>query len=257
MRVPWTILHFEELESTSDKAREIALNGTTPLPFVVRCDVQTRGRGRGQSVWYSDRGSLTFTIAFPPAEFGLSPEQAIAIGLSASVCLIELCKWYTSRSLLIRWPNDVESGSRKLAGLLPEWISIAGGRDAVILVGVGLNVTTQTHELPEHVRGLAVSLQALASSESQIAINDHTSEHILSQFLETFPSVIQELARGAPELASRWARFDGLKNQPVRVDFGDGDLLQGIGAGIDAQGRLLVRNENGLRPIVGGRVLRV
>ncbi|HEX8199227.1 MAG TPA: biotin--[acetyl-CoA-carboxylase] ligase, partial [Isosphaeraceae bacterium] len=70
-----TMVHHAVLASTNDLARELLAEGATELPLVVRADRQTRGRGRGAHLWWSDTGSLTFTLGIDPAAHGLRAEH--------------------------------------------------------------------------------------------------------------------------------------------------------------------------------------
>src|SRR5947209_521364 len=84
----WSILHRTLIDSTSDEARRILDGGDASLPFVIRADHQTQGRGRGTHTWWSDGGSLLFTVAFDPASFGLMLRHEAMVALTAAVCVI-------------------------------------------------------------------------------------------------------------------------------------------------------------------------
>src|SRR4051794_7715342 len=114
-----------EVESTSDLARELIEASAVELPLLVRARRQTRGRGRGDNTWWSDQGSLAFTIGFDPRAVGLEPQHEPRVALTAALAvigsLLHLCR------VDIRWPNDLECGGRKLGGILPERIETKAG----------------------------------------------------------------------------------------------------------------------------------
>src|SRR4051812_44868731 len=58
-----TWVHRDVIDSTNDLARSLAGSGQVALPMLVQADRQTRGRGRGRNTWWSDAGSLTFSLA--------------------------------------------------------------------------------------------------------------------------------------------------------------------------------------------------
>ena len=66
-----TMVEREVVDSTNDVAAELLREGGVALPLAVRAHRQTRGRGRGGHAWWSDAGSLTFTLAIEPAAHGL------------------------------------------------------------------------------------------------------------------------------------------------------------------------------------------
>ena len=92
------------------------------LPLAVWAKSQTRGRGRGSHRWWSDAGSLTFTLAIDPAAHGLAVEHEPKLALATAVAVIEALTSSSSvkPSIGIRWPNDLEVDGRKLGGILPE-----------------------------------------------------------------------------------------------------------------------------------------
>src|SRR4051812_48947706 len=112
-----TIRHAE-LDSTNTEAARLLREGLEPPPFVLRTDRQTAGRGRGANAWWSDAGSLTFTVALDPAEHGLRTEHTPRVALVAGLAIIEAVEAFVPPGTLgLRWPNDVEAQGRKLAGI--------------------------------------------------------------------------------------------------------------------------------------------
>ncbi|MBY0398035.1 MAG: biotin--[acetyl-CoA-carboxylase] ligase, partial [Thermoleophilia bacterium] len=106
----------EELASTSDLARALVAGPGLAYPILVRALRQTRGRGRGANAWWSDDGSLTFTLALDPAAQRLRAEHQPRVALAVAVAIVDAVTPLLAdpSTLGIRWPNDVEAGGRKL-----------------------------------------------------------------------------------------------------------------------------------------------
>jgi len=242
---------FDELGSTSTVARSMVLGGSGALPFAVWARRQTRGRGQRQNAWWSDEGSLTFTLALDPLAHGLRLEQeprlalATAVGLIAAVADLGLA----DPGIGVRWPNDVELGARKLGGILPERVETEAGDR--ILIGVGFNVATRTELAPPAVERMSTSLGALQPEP----LSPEAVPIVLAAFLRRFPIVLGRLADDDPGLAAEWARLDLLRGRPIRVALGPRTLL-GAARGIDAQGALLVDDGREVHRLFGGQVLR-
>ena len=134
-----TMIVLEEVESTSDRAAHLVRSGDVALPLCVWARRQTRGRGRGTRSWWSDSGSMTFTLAIDPEAHGLVCESEPKLALATAVAVIEALAelGFGSPALGIRWPNDLEAGGRKLGGILPERVETDHGRRVLIGAGNG------------------------------------------------------------------------------------------------------------------------
>lgn len=243
-----TIVHVPILPSTSDKAKRLLAEGRTPLPLIVRADRQTAGRGRGRNAWWSDEGSLTFTVGIDPSRFSLGIAHEPRVALATAVALIDTIEALgrSDGRLGIRWPNDIEADGRKLGGILPERVETPGG--IRLAIGIGLNVTTRLDDAPSSVSSTATSLERLGRSIA--------ADALLPRICERIWSVLSALGQDDPSLAARWSDLDILRGQPVRIDQG-GPILAGTGRGIDPEGALHVETPRGDMAIVrGGRVLR-
>jgi BirA family biotin operon repressor/biotin-[acetyl-CoA-carboxylase] ligase len=246
-----SVIERDEVASTSDLARELVEGGGQELPLLVRSRRQTKGRGRGSKTWWSDEGSLTFTLALSQAQAGVSsPSSEYQLALAAACAIVSTVGSITGNydSLGIRWPNDVEWADRKLAGILPEKIE---DRQAsrVFLLGIGLNLGTHWELAPPDIRRLAVSVRDLAPTA------DLDPDRVLAKFLGYLASDLANLQRDARDLADVWRVLDTLKGRPVRIDLGS-SIVAGVGAGIDDDGALLVLLEQSTVRIFGGQVLR-
>jgi BirA family biotin operon repressor/biotin-[acetyl-CoA-carboxylase] ligase len=240
-----TVIHLEVVGSTNDVARVAFVGGQEARPILVLTDRQTAGRGRGTHSWWSDEGSLTFTIAFDPADYGLRTEHEPRIALVTALAVIEALETILpALAIGIRWPNDLEAGGRKFGGILPERIDKPCG----VLVGVGLNVNTRLDEAPGEIARMATSLAELAGKPLE-------KDDILRSILGRCAPMLHALSREDPVLAERWASRDVLLGQDISVDSG-GTLLTGRALGVTARGGLrLGQGDRGIE-IYGGSVLR-
>jgi BirA family biotin operon repressor/biotin-[acetyl-CoA-carboxylase] ligase len=250
-----TLIQREVLASTSDLARQLVLSYRDggKLPLAVWATRQTQGRGRGDHRWWSDSGSLTFTLALDPALHGLFTEHQPRLALAAAVAVIDAIELLgLEEAPGIRWPNDIEAGGRKLGGILPERLETPSGPR--LLIGIGLNVASRLDDAPPEVRRMAVSLAELRPKPAPV--RPGLIEGLLHAILAGFARVLDRLAHDDPGLAERWSALDTLRDQPVRVDLGP-RIIAGIGRGIDREGALcLATAEEGMVRLFGGQVLR-
>jgi BirA family transcriptional regulator, biotin operon repressor / biotin---[acetyl-CoA-carboxylase] ligase len=244
------VIH-DVLESTNDRAKELLRQGTAELPLLVWTRCQTRGRGRADNRWWSDSGSLTFSVALNPVAHGLAvehePRMALAMAVAVIAALGDLA--LATPSIGIRWPNDLEAGGLKLGGILTEQLGTDEGRGLV--VGAGLNVLTDLAAAPDQVRAMATSL-AMVRGE---VLHEALLSRLLAAILKRVESVIAALSRGEATLAAEWNRLDLLRNHWVRVDQGT-SIIAGWGRGVDAEGALCLEVDARLIRLFGGRIIR-
>ena len=230
-----------------------ALRGE-PEGVVLAAEEQTAGRGRMGRSWTSPRyAALTFSLLIrpdvPPARRGWLP-LLTGVAVAAAVTTV------TGVPAKLKWPNDVLAGEAKLAGILAE----AAG-DAIV-VGIGLNVSTEPAELSRLPAGPgpgalpATSLRAAGAT----ALN---REQLLLAILTGFERWYQSWRQAGgdpdrsglrPEYVSRSATI----GRTVRAELPGGQALSGPAAGVDSDGRLLVRVSSGAEvPVAAADVVHL
>jgi BirA family biotin operon repressor/biotin-[acetyl-CoA-carboxylase] ligase len=131
-------------------SRSLAKKGN-PHGTVIAADYQEKGRGRQGRLWQAERKKcLLFTIMM---RFSKTEEIPAAIslrsGLALCLAIEELFPSLKSK-VMIKWPNDIIIGSKKIAGILCE---ADGG---IVHIGIGINLTQK--KFPSHLKGRASSI---------------------------------------------------------------------------------------------------
>jgi BirA family biotin operon repressor/biotin-[acetyl-CoA-carboxylase] ligase len=131
----------------------------------------------------------------------------------------------------LKWPNDVFVDGRKIAGVLVEG-QLRGERVASLVAGIGLNV---------RARAFPPDLAARATSLALAGAVDLDRSRIAASLLAEVGRAVSgyERSRLAPFLPEIRA-LDFLRGRAIEIGG-----LRGTGAGIDASGRLLVRDASG------------
>jgi|SRR5579864_5918440 len=245
-----TVEYREVVTSTSDVAKELVCDAKVALPLLVWAKKQTAGRGREGRTWWSDEGSLTFTLVIDPAKHALRAEHEPRLALATAVAVVDaLVPVMPGKAIGIRWPNDVEVEGRKLAGILPERVeTLAGPR---LLIGVGLNVRTRLADAPPEIQRLAIAIEELQPDRRAKADPEHLLRFTLGRFEEVLPA----LAANDPALAQRWNALDCLAGRWVQVSVGR-RIVAGLGLGIDETGGLRLVDLGEQFTIHGGHILR-
>ena len=233
----------EELVSTSDRLKELARAGAPDWTAIV-AERQSGGRGREGRAWLSPAGGLYLSVLLRP---GL--ESTSLIPLAAGVAVAEAVLDFGVRSEL-KWPNDVLVGGRKLAGILAEASSGANGVEWVVL-GIGVNLTTEVAALPETLRASVTSLAAEGARDPRAA---DVAAATLARL-----AVWYDALRSAPaRVVAAWrAQAVPWWGALVEVRTGGGEL-RGRLAAIDEEGALVLETAAGERlRLVSGEVSRV
>lgn len=146
------MLHLASATSTSEVARAGLARGELVAGDVVLADEQTAGRGRRGRAWVTVPGrSLAASVVLAAPAAAGRPGRLMAL---AAVCACRALESCGARGLLIKWPNDVLRGERKVGGLLAESLAGAGAPGPVVL-GVGLNLALRPGDLPAELAATA------------------------------------------------------------------------------------------------------
>ncbi len=211
--IPYKITVFDTLPSTQDELRRRLNTGEDVHGLVVQAACQTAARGRRVRDWRAGQGGSYQTLAVRLDTLSLNtlpPYAALAFALG----IAEVFPTYGVQ-VGIKWPNDLFYRGKKLAGILAEQ---AQGH---LLIGVGLNVN---NEVPEG----AVGLRGWDVQGAHMVV------------LEGLGRGLAYLEDEAFGLSEAYAAFDLLLGQPLELQTA-GRLESGTGAGVDASGRLLLR----------------
>ncbi|MCY1047351.1 biotin--[acetyl-CoA-carboxylase] ligase [Corallococcus sp. bb12-1] len=233
-RVMGRVLHHHEtIGSTNATAFRLAQDGA-PHGTVVVAEQQTAGKGRRGRAWVSPPGlNLYFSAILRPA---LAPQHAPELTLVAAVALAEALREAGSDAA-IKWPNDVQLGGQKVAGILTE-LSAEPERVHFVIVGVGVNLNAGPEHFPEELRDTATSLsQVLGRSVARAAFTAALWAR-LEAWLDTY------LATGFDAVRTRWKALSSTLGQQVRVRTDRGDW-EGFAEDIDPTGALMVRTADG------------
>mgnify|MGYP004626975981 CR=1 FL=1 len=221
----WKIHHRAETGSTNLDAH------TGRHGDVFTADFQTAGRGRLDHKWLSPPGTNLMMSVVLSVE-GLTPEIVatfpLAVGLAVVQAVRGLLPDIAAHEVLLKWPNDVLIGGRKVAGILCE-----RHLDHVI-VGIGVNVRQRTFA-PE-IEGKAISLGAVSGFEGAVP----TVRDAILMTLERVYRIWQ--TQGFDAVYPKVRAIDLLRGQTLAVRQTDDDSmpLRGLCGGIQRDGSLLV-----------------
>jgi BirA family transcriptional regulator, biotin operon repressor / biotin---[acetyl-CoA-carboxylase] ligase len=234
---------YARIGSTSDAARALAEAGA-PHGTVVLAEEQTAGRGRGGRPWSSAPGlGIWMSLVARPASLPAPGLLPILVGLAAADALDPYLRPAVTQ---VKWPNDLQVGGRKLAGVLCE-AAWEGEGPGAIVVGIGLNVLHAPDDFPAEVRETATSMRIAAGWSPPRAEVAGAVAAAVARALARPPAQL-----GGASLAAL-RRRDALEGRAVTVS--GAEALSGTALGVNPSGALLLRTPDGrLRTLTAGTV---
>lgn len=234
------IVHLAETASTMDEARRLAEAGA-PEGTVVVADRQSAGRGREGRTWTQMGTSLFATLVLRPPPL---PASIAPLSLATGLALSRSIERITGHKALLKWPNDVWMGERKVAGILIEGVYDAEG-PRFLLVGIGVNGDVRPQEIPEPLRASSTSLSIEAGRHVCLPA-------LLKRFCEDYEAVTDSLWRGDVGIVLHDVLQRSLViGRRVRVETRKGKV-EGTARGLGPRGELLVETTGGTERIEVG-----
>jgi BirA family transcriptional regulator, biotin operon repressor / biotin---[acetyl-CoA-carboxylase] ligase len=253
----WRAIEVSEVTGSTNADLLALASGGAPEGVVLAAEQQRAGRGRMGRAWVAPpRAALTFSLLLRPTAAGRARHGWLP--LLAGLATAEAVRAMTPVDARLKWPNDVLAGAAKLGGILTEAAAGAGAADGTVVVGIGLNVSTEPGELPPPGPGAlpATSLRIAASPGPDRGV---LLAAILTGFERSYrawTSVFGDAERSG--LRAGYTRLCATIGQRVRVELPGGRLLTGLATGIDPDGRLLIRTGPGAElPVAAGDVVHL
>ncbi|WP_232338202.1 biotin--[acetyl-CoA-carboxylase] ligase [Bordetella flabilis] len=218
-------------------------------PWLLGAHLQQTGRGRAGRAWQNRPGAaLMFSCAFDtPLAAASLPVLSPLAGLAACEALRAVAG-LGGDGLRVKWPNDVQWGDAKLAGILVETTRNLAARPAshTVVIGMGMNLCDADRLSSELGRDIAdwTATRCLAPMSD-----------IVHAVALAWQAALDEVARnGFEAFVERFRRLDALAGRHIRVLDRGAVLHHGIAAGADAHGRLLIRTDAGDIPVSVGEI---
>lgn len=229
------LICLEKTASTNADAFKVAEEGAVEGTTVI-ADAQTGGKGRMGRIWLSPpRVNLYCSIILRPP---VMPYEAPQLTFLTAVAVSQAIEAVTGLKPEIKWPNDVLINGKKVAGLLNEMSAETDGIKFVIL-GLGVNLNMSAAQFATDLRYPATSL--LLEAGRPVARVDFAT-HLLNCLDRLY---VNFLAEGFDQVREEWQKRCNAHGRQVTVSDGGAEITTGWFCGIDSDGALLLRADNG------------
>jgi len=195
---------------------------------LVIADEQLAGQGRHGHAWHSEPNAGIYCSMVLELVLEPKPVLTLALGLAT----VDAIARATGLVCDLRWPNDVMLGGKKTGGILVQLV------DGAAIAGIGINVN-HTSFPPE----LANDPTSLRLQSGRPACRTD----ILLALIPAIDAFVQEDRETILRLFTRASSYATgrrvVVNQP-------GGIIEGTTAGLDADGFLVVRKDDGTDTLI-------
>ena len=238
------IRYIENTPSTIWVGKQLCSEGDVEKMhgMVIIAEEQTGGIGRMGRAWVSPSGGIWITIVLKPH---VPIDHIFMITMAGSIAVARAIRKQFDLGALIKWPNDIFIGNKKVAGLLLE---LSAESDAVhhCLLSIGIDVNVPLATFSPALQNQITSISAEVGHEVDRAsflariLKEFESRYLLIEGRE-YDSIVQEWKSISCTLENR-VQIRTLKNS-----------FEGEAVDIDEFGALIIRKDNGkLERVIAG-----
>src|SRR5690554_1229257 len=142
------LIKLNATPSTNDYLKQLAISNRLVNYTVVWAIIQTDGKGQRGAKWVSQEAkNLTFSVFV--GDNKLHIQDVFTLNVLVSNALITALHELNLTNIWVKWPNDILSYNKKIAGILIENTITASGKVKSI-IGIGINIDqTNFDEFPQ------------------------------------------------------------------------------------------------------------
>jgi BirA family biotin operon repressor/biotin-[acetyl-CoA-carboxylase] ligase len=235
--------YYENTPSTIWVGKQLASEGDVEQinGMVIIAEEQTGGIGRLGRSWVSPVGGVWITIVLKP---NIPIDHVFMVTMAGSVAIARAIRKEFDLGALIKWPNDIYIGDKKVAGLILELFAEADQIHYCLLsIGVDVNIT------PSDLKGVKSAVTSISAEMG----HDVDRASLLARLLKEFESRYLLIEAGEYEAVTReWKSLSCTLEHRVKINTMKA-TFEGEAIDIDEFGALLVRKDSGkIERVIGG-----
>ncbi len=226
------LIKLDAIDSTNEFLKGLSNDISTQNFTIVTAETQTNGKGQMGSKWVSE-SSKNLIVSILIKKILSNINQIFDLNIAIALSIYEALDFFDINDLSIKWPNDIMSGKKKIAGILIE-NTIKSDNSINSIIGFGLNVNqTNFNDLPN------------ASSLKTVMKQDFDKEIILNKILEFIKKNISELKNHNQE--KLWVSYNEKlfkKGKIMPFENNTQEKFMGIIQNVSRSGKLQLLIEN-------------
>ncbi|AZF12965.1 Biotin operon repressor [Pseudomonas sp. R2-37-08W] len=237
--LPWPIHIHDSIDSTNAEALRL-VGAAQAAPVLVLAEQQTAGRGRRGRKWVSPFAQNIYYSLVLRIEDGLG--QLEGLSLVVGLAVIQALRESGVQGAVLKWPNDVLVGQKKIAGILLELVGDPADICHVV-VGIGINVNMQKAEVDQQWTSVQLETGSAADRNALVARVSLQLQRYLDRHRESGFSALQE----------EWESNHAWQGRAVSLIAGV-SRIDGVVLGVDRQGALRLSVDGVEKTYSGGEL---
>lgn len=226
------LIKLDAIDSTNDFLKRLSVEQSLDNFTVVSAENQTHGKGQMGAKWDSEIGkNLMFSIVLNNVLNNIN--EIYDLNVVVALSIINTLDNYNIPNLSIKWPNDILSDNKKLAGILIE-NTFKNNGEIYSIIGVGLNVNQINFDTLPNASSLAVIME-----------KEFNKEIILKQLIDSLKFNCKLFQNKSASLL--WENYNNnlfKKGVPMAFSLPNETHFMGIIQGVNTSGKLEVKLEN-------------
>lgn len=182
---------LDSVTSTNDYLKNLG-NENCENGTVVVAREQIKGKGRLGRVWLTKKDDcIMFSVLLRP---NIAPSEVATITPLAGLAVCKAIRKFTNLDCMIKWPNDIIVGKKKLVGILTE---MSAEFDAVEYIVTGIGINFDQTVFPEEIayKSTSVLLETgrhYDKNEFLACVLEHIENEFIKNNLELSSNALRE-----------------------------------------------------------------
>jgi len=234
---------FTQIDSTNQYLLDLLEAGEGKQGLLCFAEQQTAGRGRRGKPWVSPFGKNIYCSLLWHFDKGISALEGLSLVIALS--LVKTLEKQGVQELELKWPNDILSKDKKLAGILIEARGdLVDACDVVIGIGINVHMSQQSASAIDQPWVDLYSLQGKKIDRNILVA------HLFNQISDDLQ---QFSSSGFSPFCSEWNEKNSFLDKRVSVSSGK-ESKRGVCLGVNSQGALLLEIDGRTESFYGGEV---